>query len=225
MKNGLESVATIAELHALISAHRRLLVCFWRRGCPGCMAVSRLMPLLDDGPPLTGFDCTGRMEEAKAFGAPGAPFWALFENGALTAGIIPSGDRDALWDFLTRRCGFSLLRPLFELALDEGRAYAERTRDAMAELMFRSKDDGNGILSAARLKILQACAELEGDALALCLSEQTGRCESRLRERMAAPEGDTEARREALSRLPALRDELLRELSERKTRIISNQKE
>lgn len=182
------------------------------------MKVSKLIPLLEkDTVPLLGFDCSDGMEEAKTLGINGTPQWVLFENGEKTIVINPAADRDELYAFLTERVGFSLLRPIFDMALDEGEVYADQVQDAIAEIMFRSRDDGNDILAAARLKILKACIETPADVMGECLDAQIARCSKRLQERLEQPDGDTEARRFAIESLPSLKDDLWRELMDRIT--------
>ena len=88
-------------------------------------------------------------------------------------------------------------------------------QDAIAEIMFRSRDNGNDILAAARLKILKACVETPADRVGECLDAQIARCSERLRERLKQPDGETEARRFAIESLPSLKEELLKELISR----------
>ena len=180
------------------------------------MMVSKLIPLLEkDTVPLFGFDCSGGMDQAKALGINGTPQWVLYENGEKIEWINPAADRDVLYAFLTKRAGISLLRPLFDMALDEGKVYANQMQDAIAEIMFRSRDNGNDILAAARLKILKACVETPADRVGECLDAQIARCSERLRERLKQPDGETEARRFAIESLPSLNEELLKELISR----------
>ena len=212
----MKSVATIAELSGYLFGQRLVLVCFWKKGCPGCMMVSKLIPLLEkDTVPLFGFECSGGMDQAKALGINGTPQWVLYENGEKTAWINPAADRDELYVFLTEQIGISLLRPLFDMALDEGKVYANQMQDAIAEIMFRSRDNGNDIPAAARLKILKACVETPADRVGECLAAQIARCSERLRERLKQPDGETEARRFAIESLPSLKEELLKELISR----------
>ena len=83
------------------------------------MMVSKLIPLLEkDMVPLFGFECSGGMDQAKALGINGTPQWVLYENGEKIEWINPAADRDVLYAFLTKRAGISLLRPLFDMALD-----------------------------------------------------------------------------------------------------------
>lgn len=118
----------------------------------------------------------------------------LFEDGEKTDAIIPAADRDELYTFLTGRAGFSILSPAFEMALDEGEIYANQMQDAIAEIMFRSKNDGNDIIAASRLKILKACVETPSDQMSECLDAQIDRCMERLRERMKLDDGGTDGR-------------------------------
>ena len=176
------------------------------------MKVSKLLPLLESNClPVISFDCTVGMAEAKTLGVQGTPRWLLFENGKIKAEIQPAADDDALWEFLTEKAGVDLLRPIFDMALEKGRAYTRQMQDAVAEIMFRSGDDDEGILSAARLKITKACVEASEDEMESCIEAQIRRCESRLRERMTQ-KGQTEARITALEKLPDLKEEIMRTL-------------
>ena len=214
----MQSIATKQELHKWLDEHGgQALVVFWKRGCPGCMKMSKLLSLLeDDTLPLIGFDCSGSMEEAKSFGVPGTPYWILFKDGLPREQIQPAADADALWNYLTEKAGFDLLRPFFDVALEEGKIYAQKVQDAIAEMMLRSGNDGDGILSAARLKILKACVNVPKDETETCIEEQLAGVEKRLRDRMAQ-QGETEARLSALKKLPTMKEEILRLLLERET--------
>jgi hypothetical protein len=181
------------------------------------MMVSKLIPILEDGTvPLFGFDCSEGMYDAHTLGVYCTPQWVLYEYSKKRAEINPAADRDELYDFLTEQVGFSLLRPIFEMALDDGEVYAKKIRDAIVEIMFRSKDDESTIVAAARLKILKACVETPADRREECLNAQVARCTELLQERIAQPDGETEARLTALKILPSLRDSLLQELTQRK---------
>ena len=209
----MQTIITKQELYTQLETYSGLvLVIFWKRGCPGCMKVSKLLPLLESNClPVISFDCTVGMAEAKTLGVQGTPRWLLFENGKIKAEIQPAADDDALWEFLTEKAGVDLLRPIFDMALEKGRAYTRQMQDAVAEIMFRSGDDDEGILSAARLKITKACVEASEDEMESCIEAQIRRCESRLRERMTQ-KGQTEARITALEKLPDLKEEIMRTL-------------
>ena len=156
----MKSVATIAELRGYLSEQRRILVCFWKKGCPGCMAASKVIDLLH-GPDcaVLGFDCTGGMKEAKALGVDNTPYWVLFERGEKSAEIRPTSDGEALHRFLTEKAGFALPEPILMAALEDGREYARNVQAAIAEILFRRADsDEDTLISAARLMILKACA-------------------------------------------------------------------
>lgn len=209
----MQTIITKQELYTLLETYSGLvLVIFWKRGCPGCMKVSKLLPLLENnGLSIIRFDCTDGMEEAKVLGVQGTPRWLLFENGKTKAEIQPAADDDALWEFLTEKAGVDILRPVFDMALEEGKAYVRQMQDAVAEIMFRSGDDEDGIISAARLKISKACVEASEDEMESCIEAQIRRCESRLRERMTQ-KGETKARITALKKLPDLKEEIMRTL-------------
>ena len=212
----MQTLTTKQELLAQLEIHSGMvLVIFWKKACPGCMKVSKLIPLLEkDTVPLLGFDCSDGMEEAKALGINGTPEWVLYENSEKTDVINPAADRDELYAFLTERAGFSILSPVFEMALDEGEVYADQMQDAIVEIMFRSKDNGNDIIAASRLKILKACVETPADVMGECLDAQIARCMKRLRARMEQDKGGTEAQLIALETLPSLKDDLFRELAQ-----------
>ena len=212
----MNDINTRKELNdALTACGGRALICFWKKACPGCMKVSKLIPLLEkDTVPLLGFDCSDGMEEAKALGINGTPEWVLYENSEKTDVINPAADRDELYAFLTERAGFSILSPVFEMALDEGEVYADQMQDAIVEIMFRSKDNGNDIIAASRLKILKAYVETPADVMGECLDAQIDRCMKRLRARMEQDNGGTEAQFVALETLPSLKDDLFRELAQ-----------
>ena len=207
----MESVSTIAALRGQL-AGRRVLVCFWKRGCPACMAVSKVIDLLSSPDcAVLGFDCTDGMDEARALGVPAAPHWLLFEQGEKTAEIRPTSGGEALHRFLTEQAGFDLPELIMEVALEDGRAYARSVQAALAEALFRRADsDRDTLVDAARLMILKACV---GDAQpGACVDGQIARCVRRLEESDAWADSTQEERRRAAERLPGERDRLVREL-------------
>ena len=80
--------------------------------------------------------------------------------------------------------------------------------------MFRSKDDGDDIIAASRLKILKACVETPADRMDECLDAQIARCMERLKARMELDDGGTEVRLTAMEALPSLKDDLYRQLTQ-----------
>lgn len=208
----MKSVTTIAELRGYLSEQRRILVCFWKKGCPGCMAASKVIDLLRSPDcAVLGFDCTGGMKEAKALGVDNTPYWVLFERGEKSAEIRPTSDGEALHRFLTEKAGFALPEPILMAALEDGREYARNVQVAIAEILFRRADsDEDTLISAARLMILKACAG--EDDIPACVDRQIAHCARRLTESAAAPEGLREERRLAAERLPGEREKLTEDL-------------
>ncbi len=208
----MKSVATIAELRGYLSEQRRILVCFWKKGCPGCMAASKVIDLLH-GPDcaVLGFDCTGGMKEAKALGVDNTPYWVLFERGEKSAEIRPTSDGEALHRFLTEKAGFALPEPILMAALEDGREYARNVQAAIAEILFRRADsDEDTLISAARLMILKACAG--EDDIPACVDRQIAYCARRLTENGAGQEGYGAQKRRAAERLAGERDRLAEDL-------------
>ena len=198
----------------MLAADRgRLLVCFWKNACPGCMKVSKLMPLLEsDSCRIIRFDCSNGYDEASAFGVTAVPVWQLYENGRNAGSIRPARDDEELWEFLTETAGADILRPFFDLALDQGRAYAKRVQEAISELMFRSKDDCDGIVTSAVLKICRACESVAAEETDSCIDEQIAHCIRRLRGMDA--DGDTEVRSEAIEKILGKKEEIRTRLEE-----------
>ena len=208
----MKSVTTIAELRGQLSGQLRILVCFWKRGCPACMAVSKVIDLLSSPDcAVLGFDCTDGMVEAKALGVPAVPHWLLFEMGEKIAEIRPTADGDALHRFLTEKAGFDLPEIILLAALEDGREYARNVQSAIAEILFRrAESDQSTLISAARLMILKACVGDEDPES--CVDRQIARCVRRLEESAFPSDGLREERRRAANRLPGEREELVREL-------------
>ena len=218
----MDMLYTAEELDSFLSDRPgKTIVCFRKDGCLSCMKVSALIPFLDsDDRHAVYFDCSIGYDESKTFGVSSTPVWLLFEDGRQTASVHPSHDDDELWDFLTECAGLDILRPIFDLALEQGRAYAKKAQAAIAELMFRSKDDESGIVSAAVLKICKACIDRPESEFDCCIDEQIDYCISRLQKFMDEPDEDTDARRDAIAQIrekkAEIRDELLKAKSQSK---------
>jgi hypothetical protein len=73
----------------------------------------------------------------------------------------------------------------------------------------KQKNDENAIVSAARLKAMKACMSKELPEREACIDQVLDRVQRVVKERMAEPDGDTEARRNALEKLPQIKAELL----------------
>lgn len=210
----MEDINTAKELEDVLAADRgRLIVCFWKNACPGCMKVSKLLPLIEsDRCKIIRFDCSNGYDEASEFGVNATPIWHLYEDGGKVSSISPAHDDEDLWEFLTETAGVDILRPFFDLALDQGRAYAKRVQSAIAEIMFRSKDDCDGIVTAAVLKICRACESVALEDIDSCIDEQTERCIRRLKDMDS--DGDTEIRNEAIEKILGKKEEIRDQLIE-----------
>ena len=212
----MEDINTAKELNdVLASDGGRLLVCFWKNACPGCMKVSKLLPLIEgDDCRIIRFDCSNGYDEASEYGINATPVWHLYEDGSKTGSIHPASDDEDLWEFLTETAGLDILRPFFDIALDQGRAYAKRVQSAIAELMFRSEDDCDGIVTAAVLKICRACESVSVEDIDSCIDEHAARCIRRLRDMDS--DGDTEIRSEAIEKILGKKEEIRTQLAEAK---------
>ena len=105
----------------------------------------------------------------------------------------------------------------YDIALDQGRAYAKRVQSAIAELMFCSEDDCDGIVTAAALKICRACESVSVEDIDSCIDEQAAVCIRRLRD--MDPDGDTETRNEAIEKILGKKEEIRTQLAEAKMRL------
>lgn len=212
----MKDVNTAKELNDVLTSYGgRLLVCFWKNACPGCMKISKLLPLIeDDGCRIIRFDCSNGYDESSEFGVDSTPVWHLYEDGSKVSSIHPASDDEDLWEFLTETAGVDILRPIFDLALEQGLAYAKRVQSAIAELMFRSKDDCDGIVTAAVLKICRACESVAVEDIDSCIDEQTERCIRRLKNMDS--DDEAEVRNEAIEKIIGKKEEIREQLIEAK---------
>ncbi len=189
----------------------KTLVVYRKNGCPGCMYVSKLLDFIDTpNVRIIACECDNTKEKYPEFGIKGTPLWAVYEHGKKLSEMNPTSDRDELFRFLYETAGIDILRPFFEMQLDFGREYADKMQDMYAELIVRKqKDDVNTIISAARLKAMKACMSKSLSEREECIDQVLERVQKVLTERMSEPDGDTEARRNAIEELPQLKAELL----------------
>jgi hypothetical protein len=215
----------ITARHELDAALKEkvLLLAYMQKGCVPCASVSPLLGMLSGfGGFLTArVENTGSRWFTDAYGVDGSPTWLVFRSGSETARIDPAGKSAAeLTRFFESALSVSVPSEAVSGALEEGRRQADYLESCLAELAFRKKETGEDLLLASiRIKVCRACLECGERELAPCVSAQIGHIAERLREQLRAPDGATEARQNALEKLPSLAGDYIRALLEVKARI------
>ena len=196
-----------------------------QRGCVPCASVSPLLELLSsrEGFAAARVENTGQRWFTDAYAVDGSPTWLVLRDGDETGRIDPAGKPpETLLAFFSAQLGLALGREDLDRALAEGRRQADYVESCLAELAFRKPETGEDLLLASiRIKVCKACLEAGAAELSQCVSSQLARIRQRLQVQTMLPEGDTEARRGALDRLPALAERCVQELTELRTCIHS----
>ncbi len=209
---------TVDTKKALIDelTDEKTLVVYRRNGCPACMFVSKLLEFIDTPDAhIIACECDNTKEKYPEFGIESTPIWAVYDHGEKISEIKPAADKDELYRFLNETAEIEISRPFFEMQLDLGRKYADHMQDVFAELTVRKqKDDENALISAARLKAMKACMSKEISEREECIDQVLDRIKNVITERMSEPDGDTQARRNALEKLLQLKTEILNDSSE-----------
>ena len=204
------------ELNAALE-EGTLLLAYMQKGCVPCASVTPLLSLIDgeaDGYAAARLENTGDQWFTDAYSVDGSPTWLVFRAGEETARIDPAGKSvEELHAFLSEELGKAPPPGAIEKALEDGRRQADFVENCLAELMFRSDEAGEDLLLASiRIKVCKAC--LQSDSPERCVPAQIEYIRERLLARMLTPEGATEARKNALAKLPELSEKCVRELNE-----------
>ena len=192
-----------------------LLLAYMQKGCVPCASVTPLLRLIDDeadGYHTACIEDTGDHWFTDAWSVDGSPTWLVFSGGEEKSRIDPAGkSAEELRLFLSEWLGGAPRTEAIVKALEEGRRQADYVENCLAELAFRTNETGEDLLlSAIRIKVCKAC--IESDDPESCVPAQIGRMRGRLLAVMLTPDGATDARKNAVTRLPELSKECIREL-------------